>query len=126
MSSLSKFVWFLVLCLMSVSLAMAGEGEEEMPAWFPMLEAGGVVLGIVISALVVKVYNGMKGGLIGAGFGKILFGVIAITLAIATNGLNEMVGFLSEFGAELTFELFIYAGLIFIGMGVSKIAEVAA
>ncbi|MDH5326971.1 MAG: hypothetical protein OEZ68_14480 [Gammaproteobacteria bacterium] len=125
MSGLSKWFYALVLLLAPVSLVLAGEEGEEVPAWFPMLEMGGVVLGLVISALVVKVYNGLKGGMIGAGFGKILFGVIAITLGIATNGLNELVGFISEFGAELVFELFIYAGLIFIGIGVNKIAHVA-
>ena len=128
MNGLSKILWLLLMCTVPVSFAVAGEAEsgDAVPGWFPMLEVGGVLLGIVISALVVKVYSAMKGGLIGAGFGKILFGVIAITLGIATNGLNELMGFISEFGAELAFELFIYAGLIFIGVGVSKIAKVAA
>ena len=108
--------------------AVAGEvgKQEEAPTWFPLLEMAGVVLGVVVSLIAVKVYLGMKGGMIGDGFGRILLGVISITLGVATNGMNEMVGLMSEFGAELSFELFIYAGLIFIGAGVMKVAEVAA
>jgi len=126
MGNFVRVFWLLLLSAMSVSLAIAGEGEEKMPTWFPMLEMGGVILGVIVSTIAVKIYMGMRGGMIGQGFGRILLGIISITLGIAANGMNEIVGMLSEFGAELTFELFIYAGLIFIGAGVMKVAEVAA
>jgi len=128
MSIFARMIWLVLMFAMSVSLAIAGEVgmEQEMPTWFPMLEMAGVVLGVAVSALAVKIYIGMKGGMIGDGFGRILYGIVAITLGIAANGINEMVGMMSEFGAELTFELLIYVGLIFIGAGVMKVSEVAA
>jgi len=127
MSIMARLLWLLV-CFAFPMAAFAGEAgqKEEAPMWFPMLEMAGVVLGVVVSIVAVRIYLAMKGGMIGVGFGRILLGIVSITLGIATNGMNELVGLLSEFGAELTFELFIYAGLIFIGAGVMKVAEVAA
>jgi len=127
MNGLYKLVsWLLFFAFPAFAFAGDAGQQEEAPFWFPLLEMAGVVLGVVVSVIAVKIYLGMRGGMIGDGFGRILVGVVAITLGIATNGMNEMIGILSEFGSELTFELFIYAGLIFIGAGVMKVAEVAA
>lgn len=126
MTLLQRFISIAAMVMLPVAAVLAGEGEEEMPSWFPMLELGGVLLGIVISGIAFSVYQSMKGGMIGEGFGKIFLGILSITMGVAVNGLNEMLGLLSEFGAELTFELFIYFGLILIGFGVKKVSLVAA
>lgn len=124
MNTTQKTFLTVAVLVLSVSTGFASEAEEEVPGWFPMLEAGGVLIGLAISAIAFNVYRGMAGGAIGTGFGRVFLGVLLITLGLAANGANEYLGFMSEFAGELTFELFIYAGLIMIGMGVSKVAAV--
>lgn len=103
----------------------AEQTPESIPFWFPLLEVAGIIIGVIVSALTIKVYIGMEGGQIGSAFGKILLGVISITFGIAINGLNETFELLSEFSAEVAFELFIYIGMVFIGIGSYKVAKLA-
>ncbi len=120
---------FYVVALLALSLApvFAGEvgeaGEGGSPSWFPMLEVGGSLLGLVISALAFKIYLGMQGGVIGDAFKSLVLGIIAMTFGIAAHGVNELHPIMSDFSAELTLELSIYIGLVMIGIGVSKVSK---
>lgn len=122
---MKQSLFIIILTLFSISTGFASESEEEIPAWFPLLELGGVIVGIIVCGVVTKVYLGMKGGAIGEGFSKILVGVIAITAGVAINGINETFELMNEFSAEVVLELCIYVGLVFIGLGSQKIAKLA-
>jgi hypothetical protein len=110
-----------VLILAQVALgeepvALAGENQEE-PAWFPLLEVGGAIIGIIAVIVTYKNYLGMKGGAVGAGFKFITIAVLSLTAGVIIRGLNEQFGILGSFQGELFFELFIYLGLIAIAFG---------
>lgn len=115
-----------VLILAPVALgeepvASEGETEEAEPAWFPLLEVGGAIIGIIAVIVTYKNYLGMKGGAVGAGFKFITIAVLTLTVAVIIRGLNEQFELLGSFQGEFIFEIFIYLGLIAIAYG-SKIS----
>ncbi len=120
-----------ILCVSIVFLAPAalaeetvvsgGESQEAEPAWFPLLEAAGAVIGIIAVAVTYKNYLGMKGGAVGAGFKFITIALLALTVGVIMRGLNEQFDLMGGFQGEFIFEIFIYIALIVIAYG-SKIS----
>ena len=97
-----------------------GEGQETEPAWFPLLEVVGAIIGIIAIIVTYKNYMGMKGGAVGAGFKFITIAVLFITVAVVIRGLNENFMLMGDFLGELSFEIFIYIALIAIAYGSKK------
>ncbi len=118
-----------LLCILGVLmliLAPAVSAAEEPvasggdPAWFPLLELAGAVIGIIAVIVTYKNYIGMKGGAVGAGFKFITIAVLFITAAVVIRGLNEQFELMGDFIGELSFEIFIYIALIAIAYGSKK------
>ncbi len=122
-----------ILCILGVLISIlapaalaeepvspAGETNANEPAWFPLLELGGAIIGIVALFIIYKNYVSMKGGAVGTGFKFITIAVLALTAGIIIRGLNENFGLMGEFNAELIFELLIYIALIVIAYGSKK------
>lgn len=99
--------------------AMAEEEGSE-PAWFPLLEAGGAIIGILASVITFRNYSNMKGGAVGTGFKFVTIALVSITLGLILRGLNEQFGLMGEFSGELVFETFIYVSVIAIAIGSKK------
>lgn len=116
---MNKKMFVILLSIFFITLvpAVSAAEEEEEPAWFPLLEAGGAVIGIIASLITLKNYRGMKGGAVGEGFKFITVAIILLTLSIVLRGLQEQIALMSEFMGELIFELFIYIALIIIALG---------
>ena len=104
--------------LAEASVSPAEEANE--PAWFPFLEAGGAIIGIVALFIIYRNYMSMKGGAVGTGFKFITIAVLALTVGIIIRGLNENFDLIGEFNAELIFELLIYIALIVMAYGSKK------
>ncbi len=102
MKKILSILGIVFILMLSITMVMAAEeGEEEEPAWFPLLEVAGVIIGLVASVYTFKNYKAMKGGAIGESFKFILGALIIITLGIALRGLNEQFGMTSEIIAEI-------------------------
>ncbi len=121
-----KFDLLCVLGVLMVILAPAVSAAEEPvaageePAWFPILEVVGAIIGIIAIIVTYKNYMGMKGGAVGAGFKFITIAVLFITAAVVIRGLNEQFELMGDFLGELSFEIFIYIALIAIAFGSKK------
>ncbi len=121
-----KFDLLCILGVLMVILAPAVSAAEEpvaesgAPAWFPLLEVGGAIIGIIAVIVTYKNYMGMKGGAVGAGFKFITIAVLFITVAVVIRGLNEQFELMGDFLGELSFEIFIYIALIAIAFGSKK------
>ena len=120
---------FDLLCLLGVLMVFlaptVSAAEEpvvagEDPAWFPLLELGGAIIGIIAVIVTYKNYMGMKGGAVGAGFKFITIAVLFITAAVVIRGVNEQFELMGDFLGELSFEIFIYIALIAIALGSKK------
>ncbi len=98
-------------------VAAGGENQQAEPAWFPLLEAGGAIIGIIAVIVTYKNYLGMKGGAVGAGFKFITIAVLSITIGVIVRGLNEQFELLGNFLGEFSFEIFIYIAIIAIAYG---------
>ncbi len=101
-------------------VAAGVENQEAEPAWFPLLEVGGAIIGIIAVIVTYKNYLGMKGGAVGAGFKFITIAVLSLTAGVIIRGLNEQFELLGGFQGELIFEIFIYIALIAIAYGSKK------
>lgn len=114
----------ILVLLLTVGIFFIGltpaAAEEEAPAWFPLLEVGGAIIGIIATAITFKNYQGMKGGAVGEGFKFITIAVTLLTLGIIVRGAQEQLGLMSEFMGELVFELFIYIAVIAIAIASKK------
>ena len=121
-----KFDLLCILGVLMVILAPAVSAAEEAveaggdPAWFPLLELGGAIIGIIAVIVTYKNYMGMKGGAVGAGFKFITIAVLFITAAVVIRGVNEQFELMGDFLGELSFEIFIYIALIAIAYGSKK------
>lgn len=121
-----KFDLLCILGVLMLILAPAVSAAEEPvaadgdPAWFPFLELGGAIIGIIAVIVTYKNYMGMKGGAVGAGFKFITIAVLFITAAVVIRGLNEQFELMGDFLGELSFEIFIYIALIAIAFGSKK------
>ncbi len=117
-----KLVSIFVLGLLFTGFLPGAMAEEESsdPAWFPLLEVGGAIIGILASVITFRNYSNMKGGAVGTGFKFVTIALVLLTLGLILRGLNEQFGLMGEFFGEMVFEIFIYVSLIALAFGSKK------
>lgn len=91
-------------------------GEASSPAWFPLLEVGGVIIAVLTVISMSQAAGASAGGKLSKVFMSFVYASILFAAALIWRAYGEITGGEGGFTSELVYEVVLYLGLIFMAV----------